>query len=256
MVYMGSKNRIAKYLLPFLTKYLTSDRWYVEPFCGGCNMIDKVNHPKRLASDSNNYLIAMYRWLVEKDYDFPKEITKENYSYYRDLFNQRGFNNDGTTLDEAMIGWTGFMGCVNGRFYDGGYANINPEKRNYIKEHINNILAQKDKLKDIVYKCGSYDEIDIPENSVVYCDPPYKYSSKYKVSINFNYDNFWQWSRDKTAQGNDVLISEYQAPKDFVPIWEMKLTNSMHQTNTYKPIEKLFVHESIADKYIEKTLFD
>ena len=26
MVYMGSKNRIAKYILPFLTKYLTDDR--------------------------------------------------------------------------------------------------------------------------------------------------------------------------------------------------------------------------------------
>lgn len=33
MVYMGSKNRIAKYILPFLTKYLTPGRWYVEPFC-------------------------------------------------------------------------------------------------------------------------------------------------------------------------------------------------------------------------------
>ena len=255
MVYMGSKNRIAKYLLPFLTKYLTLDRWYVEPFAGGMNIMDKVNYPKRLASDANNYLIAMWRWLVEKDYDFPKGITKENYSYYRDLFNQRGFNNDGTTLDEAMIGWVGFMSSVNGRFYGGGYCSCQ-QKRDYVKEHINNIIAQKDGLKSVVFKCGSYDEIDIPENSVIYCDPPYKSTKTYKISTIFDYDRFWQWSRDKTAQGNDVLISEYQAPKDFIPIWQMELTNSMHQTNTYKPIEKLFVHESIADKYKVKTLFD
>ena len=255
MVYMGSKNRIAKYLLPFLTKYLTLDRWYVEPLAGGMNIMDKVNHPKRLASDANNYLIAMWRWLVEKDYDFPKGLTKENYSYYRDLFNQRGFNNDGTTLDEAMIGWVGFMSCVNGRFYDGGYCSCQ-QKRDYVKEHINNIIAQKDRLKNVVFKCGSYDKIDIPENSVIYCDPPYKSTQTYKVSNIFDYDRFWQWCRDKTVQGNDVLISEYQAPKDFIPIWQMVLTNSIHQTNTYKPIENLFVHESIADKYKVKTLFD
>ena len=154
-----------------------------------------------------------------------------------------------------MIGWVGFMSCVNGRFYDGGYCSCQ-QKRDYVKEHINNIIAQKDRLKNVVFKCGSYDKIDIPENSVIYCDPPYKSTQTYKVSNIFDYDRFWQWCRDKTVQGNDVLISEYQAPKDFIPIWQMVLTNSIHQTNTYKPIENLFVHESIADKYKLKTLFD
>ena len=42
MVYMGSKNRIAKELLPIITANLTNDRYYIEPFVGGCNMIDKV----------------------------------------------------------------------------------------------------------------------------------------------------------------------------------------------------------------------
>ena len=254
MVYMGSKNRIAKYLLPFLTKYLTPDRWYVEPFCGGCNMMDKVNHPKRLSSDSNNYLIAMWRLLLG-GYEFPQEISKQVYDFWRNKFNKRGFGGNGDTIEEAMIGWVGFMASVNGRFYDGGYCSCQ-QKRDYVKEHINNIIAQKDRLKSVVFKCGSYDKIDIPENSVIYCDQPYKSTQTYKVSTIFDYDRFWQWCRDKTVQGNDVLISEYQAPKDFIPIWQMELTNSIHQTNTYKPIEKLFVHESIADKYIEKTLFD
>ena len=260
MVYMGSKNRIAKYLLPFLTKYLTLDRWYVEPFCGGCNMMDKVNHPLRLASDSNNYLIAMWRWMVEKNYDFPKKITKEDYAQYRELFNtlnKSETRGNGDTSIEAFIGWIGLMASVNGKFYQGSYCNTKPEKRDYVKEHINNVLAQKDKLKGVVFKCGSYDKIDIPENSVIYCDIPYQGTEQYyKSAKGFDSMLFWQWSRDKTAQGNDVLISEYQAPNDFIPIWQMELTNSMHQTNTYKPIEKLFVHESIADKYIEKTLFD
>ena len=250
MVYMGSKNRIAKYLLPFLTKYLTPGRWYVEPFAGGMNMMDKVNHPLRLASDSNNYLIAMWRLLLG-GYEFPQEISKQVYDFWRNKFNKRGFEGNGDTIEEAMIGWIGFIGSFNGRFFDGGYSN---DKK--IKEHINNILKQVESLKDVEFYCANYDSLEIQSNSIIYCDPPYANTKQYSTSKSFNHEEFWIWCRYKTKQGHDVLISEYTAPHDFVPIWEMKLTNSMHQTNTYKPIEKLFVHESIADKYKVKTLFD
>ena len=42
MKYMGSKARHAKELLPIILKDHTPDMWYVEPFVGGANMIDKV----------------------------------------------------------------------------------------------------------------------------------------------------------------------------------------------------------------------
>ena len=32
---------------------------YLEPFCGGCNVIDKIEAPQRIASDCNKYLIAL-----------------------------------------------------------------------------------------------------------------------------------------------------------------------------------------------------
>ena len=50
MVYMGSKNRISKYLKPIIESYITPNAAaYVEPFVGGCNMIDKIECicPKR-----------------------------------------------------------------------------------------------------------------------------------------------------------------------------------------------------------------
>ena len=40
-----------------------------------------------------------------------------------------------------------------------------------------------------------------------------------------------------------VFVSEYTAPDDFACIWEMKVTNSMNTTKTYKPIEKLFKYK-------------
>ena len=57
MKYMGSKARFAKDLLPIILKDRKEQQYYVEPFVGGCNIIDKVNG-KRIASDSNKYLIA------------------------------------------------------------------------------------------------------------------------------------------------------------------------------------------------------
>ena len=43
MKYMGSKNKIAKDILSIILKYRTPEQYYVEPFVGGCNTIDKVN---------------------------------------------------------------------------------------------------------------------------------------------------------------------------------------------------------------------
>lgn len=216
--------------------------------------MDKVNHPKRIASDKNNYIIAMWRYLVDYKYDFPIEISKDEYAHYRTLFNERGFVGEGDTLDEAMIGWIGGVASVNGKFYNGAYCR-NACGRDYVREHINNILEQKDKLTGVRFIAGEYDEIEIPYNSVIYCDPPYQNTCKYTVSRDFDYNAFWEWCRLNTDCGNDVLISEYTAPNDFIPIWQMEIKNSMHQTITYKPIEKLFVHESIVEKYKTRTLY-
>lgn len=35
MQYMGSKNRIAKELIPIITEGMTKDQHYIEPFVGG-----------------------------------------------------------------------------------------------------------------------------------------------------------------------------------------------------------------------------
>lgn len=256
MVYMGSKNRIAKYLLPFLTKYLTPGRWYVEPFAGGMNMMDKVNHPLRLASDKNNYIIAMFKYLTDGG-TFGTLPNQEEFVRCRKIFNKIGFTLDIDYYEVAYIGWVGAIASRVGKFYLGSSCIIKgAEGRNFLEEHRKNLLRQLPNLQGIIWAAGDYDKIDIPNNSVIYCDPPYAGTTNYKASERFNHEAFWEWCRDKTAQGNDVLISEYTAPNDFIPVWKMQLTASIHPTNTHKSIEKLFVHESIADKYYEKTLFD
>lgn len=253
MKYMGSKSRIAKEIEPILTMWLTDDRYYVEPFAGGMNMMCNIEHSKRLASDKNNYLIAMWRFLCA-GFEFPTHITKEDYSYWRNVFNNRGFRGYGDTSDEAMIGWFGFMGSFNGRFFDGGYSGHDVKGRDYIGEQIRNTLSQVEKLQGVEFWCGSYDSYEIPKNAIIYCDIPYKGTKQYSTSKNFNHNEFWQWCRYMTKDGYSVFVSEYQAPEDFKCIWQKQVTNAMNTKNTYKPTEKLFVHESIADKYMYNEL--
>lgn len=251
MKYMGSKSRIAKDILPIITRHLTEDRWYVEPFAGGMNMMCNVHHPKRIANDSNNYLIAMWKFLVWRKFNFPKIIPKPNYCLYRAAFNQKGFKGDGDSYEEAIIGWIGFMGSFNGRFFDGGYSGHDVNGRDYIREQIRNTLSQVDKLNGVRFRAEKYDNLKIHEKSVIYCDPPYRDTTQYSTSKGFDHDKFWQWCREKTAEGHDVLISEYTAPEDFVCVWQKEITNAMNTKNTYKPVERLFVHKSIAEKYLK-----
>lgn len=55
MKYMGSKARHAKELLPIILANRTEGQWYVEPFVGGANMIDKVNG-NRIGADIKSIL--------------------------------------------------------------------------------------------------------------------------------------------------------------------------------------------------------
>lgn len=241
MKYMGSKSRISNHILPIILKDRKPDQFYVEPFVGGCNSIDKVDNP-RIASDKNKYIIAMWKGLQENR-NRPRDIPKELYSLARDVYNgkETSFNHL-MEMDDFMVGWIGWMGSYNGRFFDGGYSGhcVGKSKRNYINEQIRNTERQIDKIKGIEFRHCSYNELDIPDNSIIYCDIPYQNTKQYSVSKNFNYDNFWEWCRVMTIKGHQVFISEYNAPDDFESIWQMETTNSMNTTITYKPIEKLF----------------
>lgn len=240
MKYMGSKSRIAKNILPLILKDRKPGQWYVEPFCGGCNSIDKVDSP-RLAGDVNKYLIAMWNGL-KSDHERPKEISRELYNRARVEFN----NGTNIEFDDFMIGWIGFMGSFNGRFYDGGYAKLISE-RNYIEEQIRNTEWQIRRMKDIVFKHSSYEQLEIPKNSIIYCDPPYSGTKEYSDE-NFDSKAFWDWCLLKVSEGHSVFVSEYAAPPEFRAIWEKEVPTTINPTLIKHSVEKLFVHRDSNQK--------
>lgn len=169
MKYMGSKNRISKDLVPIIQSYIDNNNIenYLEPFVGGCSIIEKIKCKNRYGSDNHKYLIALLNNL-DKLNELPDFITKEHYSDVRNCYNKK-LNN----YEDWYIGAIGFLASYNGRFFDGGYAGLVKTKigteRNYYKEAYNNLLSQSNKLKNIVFNCCDFRDIKPIKNFVIYC---------------------------------------------------------------------------------------
>ena len=233
MKYMGSKARFTKEILPIILKDRKPEQWYVEPFAGGMNVICEVQG-NRIANDKNHYLIEMWKGLLENR-ERPNDIPKQLYDKARTEYN----NGTNIEFDDFMIGWIGWMGSFNGRFFNGGYSG-KTKTRDYIDEQIRNTLKQVDKLKGTVFTCGDYDAFNIPKNSIIYCDPPYRGTKQYSNSKDFNHDKFFEWCREMSKQGHTLFVSEYQAPDDFECVWEMKTKSYLKPSRAEQTIEKLF----------------
>ena len=72
---------------------------------------------------------------------------------------------------------------------------------NQINNNINNLPVINAQSMD-------YRLLDIPNNSVVFCDPPYKDSSVKYNNTKFNHEDFYDWCLEK-AKHNDVFVTEY-----------------------------------------------
>ena len=85
MKYVGSKNRISKYIVPILQDCIdkNSIEIYYEPFVGGANLIDKIHCKERIGNDIHPQLIAMFNEL-QKGWQPPSHISEEEYNKVRD----------------------------------------------------------------------------------------------------------------------------------------------------------------------------
>ena len=229
MKYMGSKNRIAKHLLPIMLENRNGRTW-VEPFVGGANMIDKVDG-KRIGADFNEYVISLFTG-IQNGFIPPNVISEEEYKQAR-------LNRDVTPL----VSFIGFGCSYSGKWF-GGYARGNTNKgqpRNYCLESKKNILKQSENLKGVEFIHSSYQNLEIPTNSLIYCDPPYEGTTKYKDG--FSHNEFWEWCRTKVKEGHQVFVSEYNAPSDFKSIYSKEVNSSLTKdTGSKKANEQLFVY--------------
>lgn len=118
----------------------------------------------------------------------------------------------------------------------------NEEADAVISEH-NAKGSRKLPLSDVIeFYNTDYQAVPIPDNSVIYCDIPYKGTGTYQrhKKTEFDYERFYDWAY---CQTQPIFISEYWMPEDrFKCIAEIKRTDTFSATNNSKNVaERVFV---------------
>ena len=148
MKYMGSKNRIAKHLLPIMLAECEKHgitKW-VEPFVGGANMIDKVpDHFERIGYDLNPHTIAALIGIRDHVDEFPCEVSEEIYKSIK------------KTEPHPINSWIRFE-CSFGAKLDNGYAR-NAKGANYAQMGLNLATKQSPKIQNVKFICDSYENL-------------------------------------------------------------------------------------------------
>ncbi len=231
MKYMGSKNRIAKHILPIMLKAAQDAgiTTWVEPFVGGANIIDKVpSNFKRIGYDLNPHTVAALIAIRDMVDQLPESFTFEQRKFYKEQ------------PAEPLTSWA----CIVTSFgadLKGGYAREKgSDDTTFVGYGKRNAQKQSPKLQGVELIHGNYEDIS-PVNCLIYCDPPYQGTTGYKTGT-FDHNKFWDWCR-QVSERNVVFISEYNAPDGFECVWEGEVkTNFASQRSeaTHKAVEKLF----------------
>ena len=117
-------------------------------------------------------------------------------------------------------------------------------------------ISDPKKACSLTWSIGDYQDVEIEDNSVLYCDVPYENTNKYVgEGENFDYERFYDWCLKQTQP---LYISSYEMPEsDFKVVAEFARIDTMSATNNGKLVsEKLFMPRTQETKgNIQLSLF-
>lgn len=231
MRYMGGKELIAAKIVEFMQPEIDKMGVYVEPFVGGASVISRVRAQVRIGADIHEALINMYKALAN-GWIPPKGLSEYEYNELKRI----------KDVNNPLTAFAGF-GCAFGGSYFGSYARPNVKNPNYALAAHNSLLRKMKNLSDVKWIASNYSDLEIPHKSVIYCDPPYNNTSKYKGVRPFDSNLFWDWCVQKHHEGHAVFISEYNAPSSFECRLEIKKTLGLRTKDGNEiRTEKVFVY--------------
>ena len=208
MQYFGGKAKIAKELSKELQSRLKEGQAFVDLFCGSCNVVSKIKAPVRIANDLHKELIALHK-AVQEGWIPPSSVSELEYKEIK----------NSNEVPDYLKAFVGFGCSFAGRYFE-GYAR--GDRQNYASGSANSLLKKHTTMQDVVFTTGSYSDIEIPNNSLIYCDIPYKSSTKkYKYGW-FQHEAFYLWAKEMKEKGHTVLVSEYlqNLPEGWVVEWK------------------------------------
>lgn len=242
MRYVGSKNKLSKELAPIIQSYIKSDtKGYLEPFVGGANMIDKIQCSNKIGCDIHEELIELLKYAQEFSSLLPDKILEDTYNEVK---------NSKEKYEKWYLGLVGFCASFGAKYF-GGYARDSRDDNSgkWSVGAIKNLKKQAPNLQGTKFIHKSF--LDLPinkiNNYVIYCDIPYRGTTKYKTET-FPYEEFYEWIKQLSIH-NTVLISEYNMPKEFKCIWQKEVkcqmdSNKISNDSDNIRIEKLFTYNN------------
>ena len=227
MRYLGGKTKIAKHIIPLMLLHRTPEQYFVDMFTGGTNIACAVGG-NVIANDSHYELIKMWQ-AVQQGWDIPTNISEKLYQSIKATPNN---------YPPELVAFAGF-GCSFGGKYFGGYARSGG--RNYANEARKGILRKAKNLTKTIFINQNYVDVEIPPNSIIYCDPPYANTTEYS-SGKFDNAQFWDWALHMSKL-HTLFVSEFIAPQPFKCIWEQKRKISTAIKSYQTKTERLFTYK-------------
>lgn len=222
---------------------------FVCPFCGGgaFEYFLAQHGYKVLMSDIEKGVVDLHKLCASKEgleilrswkqHAFTKEqfnaIKNEDTAFSAYVRSLWSFSNDGKTYLTSLENQDNkiqqyFEGCAE------------PNTRYKHIEDICILFLQKE--IDVEQRCCSYQDIEIPEGFVCYCDPPYAGTWEYKAG-GFDHQAFYDWCLKQKAL---VFISEYSMPDDFFLVDEYFKFNEGGGALKRKPaVERLYANKPV-----------
>lgn len=257
---MGSKRQYCKYIVPIIQQYINNNniKIFIDCFCGGANLADKIQCDTIICNDLSPTLIALHKQ-AQKDFSLiPEDGNKEywNKAYIdwkkiRTAINtHQQISSLNLNLSLYEIGAIEWYSSYSRGGFPKGYAK-STETRNYYKEAYRNHKKQAESLiyKKINFIQGDYVDIVklIQQNDtksiLLYCDSPYKNTTAYGIAPNFNFEKYYNWLIE-ISKKYPIFVSEQLLPEYFNQyiIWQKDNVNrTIGLTNHSKACEKLYL---------------
>lgn len=265
MTFMGSKTKYKNDIPPIINKYITDNNitTFIDCTCGGANLTDKIICENIYAIDLSPSLIGLHKQAQEDFSKIPtdgnREMWDNSYAAWRKMkkiLDTKSFSNF-TDEDFNIINMPLYeIGCMEwyASFSSGGFPRGYAKKsvtRNHYQEAWRNHKKQSESsiYKKIHFYCGDYQEIinqyinnTQNVNTVLYIDPPYKNTTPYAISKNFDYNRFYNWLKE-ISKIYPIFVSEQFLPEEFnkFKIWEKEAKRTIGKDNNFKANETLWL---------------
>ena len=162
MVYQGGKFRQSKHIAPIINKCIKDLKLenYYEPFCGGINVLDKIQCTNLYANDIDEELIAFYEFI--RDGGEPLEdVSREDY------YEIKAGNN---LIKRGMVK---YLGSFDGKPW-GGYGFRRDSNKSHYAASLTNFKKEIPIIRLTNFSCKDYKDLTFKEKSFIYLDPHIK----------------------------------------------------------------------------------